>query len=137
VPVIATARLGPSGTLFAEMVTVVVPAPVINAGLKLAVIPVDCPRNDALKLTFPLKPFAGVTVTVTVAWPPGVTVNVLGAEASVKSAPTEVGAKALIRFCPFGEPKPVTRSYPGTAEYRFGLAGLKLLPVVMSWKSFP
>ena len=44
------------------MVNVVEPEPVIVVGLKLALAPVGNP--DALKLTTPLNPFCGLTVTV-------------------------------------------------------------------------
>jgi hypothetical protein len=48
------------------MVSVDVPEPVIDAGLKLAVMPVSWPRNVALKPTAPLNPFTPVTVIVAV-----------------------------------------------------------------------
>ena len=44
-------------------------------------------------------------------------------------------ASASIRLVPVGVPQPVQRSKPVTAEYFVGLLLLKLLPLVMSWKS--
>lgn len=61
-PVMASVLLPVGVELVVEMLSVEVPAPVIEAGLKPVVAPVGCPVT--LKATFPLKVFCGVTVTV-------------------------------------------------------------------------
>ena len=94
----------------AEMNNVESPDPTTVAALKLAVSPDNWPRGVAVKLTVPVNPFTAWTVMVLLAWPPGVTLSVAGAEERVKFGPVLAGARALSRFCPLGEPKPVTRS---------------------------
>jgi len=62
-------------------VKVKVLAPVVLAGLKDAVTPLGIPEAD--KLTLPLKPFCGVTVTVAVPLAPCVIARLLGDAESV------------------------------------------------------
>ena len=80
------------------------------AGLvpKLAVTPVGRPEAD--KVTLPVKPPRSVTEMVLVAVDPCVTEVLAGDAERLKSAAAAPPAKALIRFCPFGLPHPVTRS---------------------------
>ncbi len=64
------------GAAAALAVNVSVLADVVGFGLKAAVTPLG--RPDAARLTLPLKPFAGFTVTVLVPLLPCTTLNVLG-----------------------------------------------------------
>ena len=64
------------------------PLPVIKAGLKPPlVIPLGNPDSlPTVRLTFPLKPLTGVTVTVKAADPPGMTAFAVGLTEIEKSA---------------------------------------------------
>lgn len=70
-----------------EIVSVVVPLPAIEAGLKLQLAPNGSPEHAAgLKATVPLNPFCAVTVRVVIPEAPGErTVTVWGLTSSVKS----------------------------------------------------
>ena len=80
-PVMVTVTVPVVAVLLAISVKVLVP--VVLVGLKEAVTPLGRPEAD--KLTLPLKPFCGVTVTVTVLVPlaPWVIVKLLGDAESV------------------------------------------------------
>lgn len=81
---------------------------VVGFGLNTAVTPLG--RPDAASVTLPENPPRSVTVMVLVpADPPWVIVRLLGESESVKLG-VEDPAKALMRFCPFGLPHPVTMS---------------------------
>ncbi len=73
-PVMVTGEVPVVAVLLAVNVKVL--DPVVLAGLKEAVTPLG--KLDADKLTLPLKPFCGVTVTVLVPLAPCVTVRLLG-----------------------------------------------------------
>ena len=74
VPVMVTGKVPVVAVLLAVSVKVLEAA--VLAGLKEAVTPLG--KLDADKLTLPLKPFCGVTVTVLVPLAPCVTVRLLG-----------------------------------------------------------
>jgi hypothetical protein len=80
-----TVRVELAAGVVLEVVTVMVevPAPVIVAGLKLAVAPAGNPAT--VGVTIPLNPFTAVVVTVYVVLPPAETVCVDGVTATVKS----------------------------------------------------
>jgi len=96
------------------MVIVEVPEPVMEVGLKVTVTPAGWPLADSD--TAELKPSMAVDVMVEVALPPWSTVKEAGEAERVKVGLVAVGARALIRFWPFGLPQPVTRSNPVVAE---------------------
>ncbi len=82
-------------------------------GLKVALTPLGRPETESA--TVPLNPPWSRTVMVVLSLlPPCTRVRLLGDGAILKLG---VGAvvSALMRFCPFGLPHPVTRSYPATA----------------------
>ncbi len=74
VPVMVTGKVPVVAVLLAVSVKVLEPA--VLAGLKEAVTPLGKP--DADKLTLPVKPFCGVTVTFVAPLAPCVTVRLLG-----------------------------------------------------------
>lgn len=90
------------------MVIVDVPEPVIDVGLKLTVTPAGWPL--AVNETVELKPSRAETAMVEVPVLPCSTETEAGAAERLKVGLDAVGARALIRFCPFGLPQPVTRS---------------------------
>jgi len=73
-PVMVTGKVPVVAVLLAVNVKVLEPA--VLAGLKEAVTPLGKP--DADKLTLPVKPFCGVTVTFVAPLAPCVTVRLLG-----------------------------------------------------------
>jgi hypothetical protein len=80
----------------------------VLVGLKDADTPLGRPDTD--KLTFPVKPFSGVTVTVVVPLAPCVTVKLLGEAESEKLGP-EAG-QLLTRLAALTVPMPVAKSHP-------------------------
>lgn len=99
----------------------------VVAGLKAAVTPLGSP--DTPRITLPLKLFSAVTVIVAT---PVLARVMLSAEAeldSKKEGWTDVPVRSLMRCCPAGEPQPVARSYPLTAENPL------LLPLLTSFRS--
>jgi len=106
------------------MVIVEVPEPVIDVGLKLTVTPAGCPL--AVNATAELKPSRAVDVMVEVPLLPCSTETDPGEAVREKVGLVAVGARALMRFGPFGLPQPVTRSYPVVEEK------LPDVPLVMS-----
>jgi hypothetical protein len=106
VPVIVTVAFPVVADALAVRVRVLVP--LVGFGLNAAVTPLG--RPEAVRVTLPANPPASWTVIVLVPPdPPWVMLRLLGESESVKlgdAAP----ANALIRFCPFGLPHPVTRS---------------------------
>ena len=95
----------------AVKVSVEVPAPVIEVGLKAAVTPLGKPL--AASVTGELKPPVTDSVTVEVPVLPAVT---LAAVAESEKLGVVDPTSVLSRFAPFIEPQPVTRSKPVTAE---------------------
>lgn len=77
-------------------------------GLNDAVTPLGKP--DADRVTLPVKPFTGVTVTALVAVLPWVSDKLLGEADNVKLGVAPAPAKASINPVPFGLPKPVAKS---------------------------
>ena len=140
-PVTTSMRVPAGMALPGVTVKVDVPAPEIEAGLKLVVTPAE-PSAFACSVTLPVKPFPAVSEIVAVPGaPPGVRFNVAGEAASVKYGfAVEVGARASIIPEPFGVPHPVTMSKPVIAVNEpvnpgGTLVPLGLLPVVMSWNA--
>jgi hypothetical protein len=88
VPVTVRLEFPPAVDGAVVTVRVDVPAPVMVAGLKLAVAPAGSPVT--LGVTVPLNPFSAVVVTVYVALPPPTTVCVAGVTANVKSTTLKV-----------------------------------------------
>jgi hypothetical protein len=106
VPVMVTVAVPVVAELLAVSVSVLVE--VVGFGLNAAVTPLG--RPDAARPTLPVNPPKSVTVTVLVPpAPPCVMLRLLGESDTVKLG-VEDPARALIRFCPFGLPHPVTRS---------------------------
>jgi hypothetical protein len=107
-------------------VTVIVDVPIVAAllavsvsvvevwelvGLKEAVTPLGNP--EALKLTLPLNPFHGVTITAVVPLPPWPTVTLPAEVESVKVG--LLPGQLLTRLAAFTEPMPVAKSQPVVA----------------------
>jgi len=82
VPVTVSVELAPGVAAVVVTVMVEVPAPVMVAGLKLAVAPAGNP--ETVGVTVPLKPLTAVVVTVYVVLPPATMVCVAGLTATVK-----------------------------------------------------
>lgn len=80
----------------------------IDVGLKLTVTPVGWPL--AVNATAELNPSRAVDVIVEAPLAPCSTVTEPGDAVNENVGLVAVGASALIRFCPFGLPQPVTRS---------------------------
>ena len=89
------------------IVSVEEPPAVIDAGLKPPlVIPVGKPDSlPTLKFTVPVKPLRGVTVTVYVVDPPGITSCAAGLTVMSKSG--LVGSTVIVRAGGFGSELPV------------------------------
>jgi hypothetical protein len=77
-------------------------------GVKEAVTPLGNP--EARKLTLPLNPFHGVTITAVVPLPPCPTLTLLAEVESVKVG--LVPGQLLTRLAAFTEPMPVAKSHP-------------------------
>ena len=105
VPVMVTVDVPVVADAVAVSVSVLVE--VVGFGLNPAVTLLG--RPEALKLTLPVKPFNGLTVTVLVPLPPCATLTLVGEAESVKFGDEEP-ASALIRPVPFGLPQPVAKS---------------------------
>ena len=90
-----------------RIVSVEEPPAVIDAGLKPPlVIPVGKPDTlPTLKSTVPVKPLAGVTVTLYVVDPPGITSCAAGPTVMSKSG--LVGSTVIVRVGGFGSELPV------------------------------
>jgi hypothetical protein len=80
----------------------------VLVGLKDAVTPLGRPDTD--KLTFPVKPFSGVTVIVEAPLAPCVTVKLLGEAESEKLGPKT--GQLLTRLAALTVPMPVAKSHP-------------------------
>jgi hypothetical protein len=99
--------------------------------LKDAVTPFGKP--DADKLTLPLKPLRGVTVSVLAPLVPCVTVKLLGEADSAKFGVCAEAGQLFTRFAAFTLPIPVAKSQPVVVPY----AGLKALFEVESTPTAP
>ena len=75
-------RVAPVAVTDELAVRVRVLVPLVDAGEKEAVTPVGNP--EIARLTFPVNPYSGVTVTVALVVPPGLIVRLLGADVRVK-----------------------------------------------------
>ena len=89
-------------------VSVELPAPVIDVGLKPAVTPVGNPLADSAMAES--NPPVAVLVIVVCPEPPCATESEVGDADKLKPGVEEVPASALISPTPFGLPHPVTRS---------------------------
>ena len=98
-------------------------------GLRDAVTPLGRPDTD--KLTFPAKPFSGMTVIVLVPLAPCVIVTLLGEAESEKFGP-EAG-QLFTRLAALTLPIPVAKSQPVVVPY----AGLNELLAVESTPTEP
>jgi len=88
----------PTGVLLrVVMVSALVPDPVTEAGLKVAVVRDGNPV--ALRLTLPEKPFSEPTVTVYVVLEPRVTVREDGVAETVKSGFRPVTTRVTVAEC--------------------------------------
>lgn len=96
------------------MVMLVLPEPVIEFEPKVTVTPVGCPEAD--KVIAESKPLRAVVVMLEEPLLPCTTETEVGDAEMVNVGELEAGARALIRFTPFGLPQPVTRSKPVVAE---------------------
>ena len=106
VPEIVTVEVPVVAEALAVSVSVLVV--LVGFGLNTAVTPLG--KLLAARVTLPVNPFKSFTVMVLVPPdPPCVMVTLLGESESVKLGDVDP-ARALIRFCPFGLPHPVTRS---------------------------
>ena len=76
VPLMLKVNVPEGVCLVVEIVVTVVPLPVTEVGLNVAVVPAGKPLT--LKVTTPLNPFCGVTVAVYVVLDPLLTVRVAG-----------------------------------------------------------
>ncbi len=110
VPVTATWKVASGVTLGLDTVRFTEPLPVSEAALRVGTTPGTVPMTVVLKATTPLNPLVGRSVTVKTALDPLGTLATAGEATSAKFAPAVTGASASIRFCPVGEPQPVTRS---------------------------
>src|SRR5580658_2055387 len=105
VPVTVTVAVPVAAVALAVSVSTLVP--VVGFVPNTAVTPLG--RPDAASVTLPANPFWSFTVMVLVPpAPPWVMVRLPGESESVKLGDSDP-ASALIRFCPFGLPHPVTR----------------------------
>jgi hypothetical protein len=82
--------------------------PAVLLGLKDAVTPLG--RPDAAKLTFPVKPFSGVTVIVLVPLAPCVIVTLVGEADNEKFGPK--AGQLFTRLAALTLPIPVAKSQP-------------------------
>jgi hypothetical protein len=124
-PVTVTLMVPVVAVLLAVKVSELVP--VVLDGLKTAVTPLVNP--EATRLTLLLKPFWPETLTVLPALLDRRRLSAESVADSEKEAAPELLVRSLMRCCPAGEPHPVVRSYPLTAEY------LPLLPLRISLRS--
>jgi hypothetical protein len=92
VPLIVTVTVPVAAVLLAATVNVLVPT--VLAGLNDAVTPLGRPDTD--KLTLPLNPFCGLTVTVLVPLAPWVIARLLGVADSVKFGGAVTVRKTLV-----------------------------------------
>jgi hypothetical protein len=116
------------------MVSVELPPPVIDGGLKLAVRPVGCPPEEMSRerFTVPVNQASGVTVTVYCTDCPGLISHHCGSTASSKSGPH--GCTVIVRVGGLGSELPVasitvseTACLPGTSNVT--LPGVRWLDV--------
>src|SRR5262249_60642734 len=98
-------------------------------GQKAAVTPMG--RPEALKLTLPVKPFCGNTVTVVVSLVPGSMLKLPGDAERKKLGPDP--GQLFTRLAMFTVPMPVEKSQPVFVPY----AGLKVLLSVESTPTPP
>ena len=111
VPVTVTLAVPTAAVLLAVNVKVVALCELL--GLKAAVTPLGNPV--AAKLTLPVNPFHGVTMTVVALLVPCVTLTLLAEVESVKVG--LVPGQLLTRFVAFTDPMPVAKSHPLPAGY--------------------
>jgi hypothetical protein len=107
VPVIVSESDQGTVLVVVSMVRVDEPAPLMEAGLKPALLtPVGNPDSlPTLRFTAPVKPLTGVTVTAKAAAPPGTTCCADGPTAIEKSG--VVGVTVILRVGGFGSELPL------------------------------
>ena len=108
------------------IVSVEEPPVVIDGGLKPPlVIPVGKPFSlSTLKFTVPVKPLSGVTVTVYVVDPPGITSCAVGLTVMSKSG--LVGSTVIVRVGGFGSELPVASITVSETVYDPGVLNVTL-----------
>ena len=116
-------------TAEALAVSVTVLTPVVLVGLNDAVTPLG--RLDAVRLTLPLNPFWGPTVIVLAPLPPGLTLRVAGATASVKLGAVTVSAIVAVLVRVPEEPVTVIVDVPAAPE-ALAVSVSVLAPVVLA-----
>jgi hypothetical protein len=84
-------------------------------GLNAAVTPLGKPEAD--KLTLPVNPFCGVTVTVLVPLPPCTTVTLPGDAESAKFGPDTTPGQLFTKLAALTLPIPVAKSQPMLVPY--------------------
>ena len=104
VPVMVTVAVPKVAVALAERVSVLVV--VVGFGLNPAVTPLGKP--EALRLTLPLNPLIGFTVTVLVPLLPWVMVTLLGLAVRLKSGAELVTVRETVVVCVVEPPTPVT-----------------------------
>ena len=111
VPVIVTLVVPVDAVPLAVNVNVLVLA--VLVGLKDAVTPLGSPETD--KLTLPLKPFRGTTVTVLAPLPPCVMVTGDAKRTKLGEAPP--AGQLFAKLVAFSVPMPVAKSHPADVPY--------------------
>jgi len=108
VPVMVTVAVPVVAVLLAVSVKVLVL--VVLLGLKDALTPLGRPEDD--RLTLPLKPFCGVTVTVLVPLAPRVIVKLVGDVDSTKLGVAVYPGQLFTKLVALTAPMPVAKSQP-------------------------
>jgi hypothetical protein len=106
VPVTMTTVVPGDADLLAANVTVLEPA--VLGELNEAVTPLGRPDTD--RLTVPLKPFCGLTVTLLLTLVPGEKECISGDAESVNPGAVDIEVRSSMRDWPAGVPQPVARS---------------------------
>ena len=112
-PVIITVAVPVAAVLLAVSVSVLVL--VALAGLNEALTPLGRPEAD--KLTLPLNPFCGITVTLLVPLAPCVTVTPLGEAEIWKLGVVETPGQLFAKLAALTVPMPVAKSQPVLVPY--------------------
>jgi hypothetical protein len=98
------------------IVTVVLPLPVTEGGVKLQELSVG--RLEHENVTVPLKPFVAFTERDVVPMPPGLAMVIEEAlNARLKFGEVESAPQLFTKLAASTDPKPVAKSYPGPALY--------------------
>lgn len=114
VPVMVIGYVPVAADALTVKVSVEVPVPVIDAGLKLAVTPAGSVEYESA--TAASNPPVTVLVMTDDPVPPCTTETALGEADMLNPDGTTVPASVFSSVVPFGLPQPVARSYPVVAE---------------------